>query len=1353
MADNRNNGDFVSQNVLDWLTRVGGIATALTTIIGLFFQNNEEAQRIAYGLAILLGTASLAIYYYRRQRAKRFAIPKVAEPLAPTAALRGLLPFEEGDELPGRARDAQDLITLVKSRGFRFGVLWGESGSGKTSLLRAELVPRLRESGYLPLYIPKPTSDPRAAIVAAIEKEDDYSFTLPKGQTLIVILDQFEEFFLTNRTPSSRSGLSNWLGKSVKNPSLPVAFLLSIRADFFAHLQTLVSKGLPDPTSTRTTYQLHNFDIKQAKQVLDEAANVDAIPFEPVLIDAIVNDLEIGDFIRPAELQIVATGLKRKNITSLNRYEVEGRARTIISSYIGTEIKQSVNERVARLVLRSMIAEDGLSKSPENLSLNNILHQIGGAQQVLRQGSNNNLKQEVQNILDQFVAGRILIRTDDDHYNLVHDYLASYVLAATAGTETRAERTNRLLRRYVAEYRDDPKTRLPFRYISEIRKYASADIREEMKAQELMTKSMQAIYLVGVEVLAAVLIIVSVLYLFLANSYYMGVENPKSLGAPKQIVVYEGRPGWWVPFPDNGQVIIQTDFTIEDTIADPTIRAKFEDKNLTGFQFTQVNGYADWANQLEEHLSPISQAQTLRWLNQPEQAIKILVLFVTDPQVKLYSREAAFTTLELLTEANPQAVTAEVVQPLIDIATDPQFYFYGHGDALTTLELLTEANPQVVTAEVVQSLIETITNAQFHPAERVNAASVLAALAKVNPQVVTTEVVQSLIDVVTDSQYSSSRHWFVFGVLELLTEANPQAVTAEVVQSLIDIATDPQVDFIYDRTDAASVLAALAEANPQAVTAEVTAEVGQSLTDIATDPQFYSFEERLDAAEVLELLAKTNPQVVTAEVVQSLIDIATHPQVDSSDDRTVAAMVLAALAEANPQVVSTMVTAEVVQSLIELGINSQVDSSERYGAASVLEVLAKANPQVVTAEVVQSLFELGTNPQVDSSERHDAASVLEVLAKANPQVVTAEVVQSLIDIVTDPQVDFYGRNDALATLEALAEANPQVVSTEVGQSLIDIATDPQFHSSERHGAARVLKVLAETNPQVVTAEVGQSLIDIGTDPQFSGSGFRFAGFTLEALAEANPQVVTAEVVQSLIDIGTGVRAYSSYSSDRTEALSTLEALAEANPQVVSTVVTAEVVQSLIDIVIDPQVDSQERDGTARALAALSSFEYGLIVEQSEYLGAVDLPYARKHILSALGRARYVEALKSMPSDPLAELFRLLENKDYAARTSAAYALFLLLINDPGQEQKDRILGQLAEMRMSSKPHLRIAASKTLEMWTIGDLVNDVVNDDPEKVSSIKSRLNQLSHLQEAHIEFATSVALKKIAEIEKAQNQ
>src|SRR6185295_15457570 len=81
----------------------------------------------------------------------------MAEPqrqgLSPDNPWPGLDPFDETDRdyFHGRAAESGELLRLVRRE--LLTVLFGRSGLGKTSLLKAGLFPLLREEDYLPVYV------------------------------------------------------------------------------------------------------------------------------------------------------------------------------------------------------------------------------------------------------------------------------------------------------------------------------------------------------------------------------------------------------------------------------------------------------------------------------------------------------------------------------------------------------------------------------------------------------------------------------------------------------------------------------------------------------------------------------------------------------------------------------------------------------------------------------------------------------------------------------------------------------------------------------------------------------------------------------------------------------------------------------------------------------------------------------------------------------------------------------------------------------------------------------------------------------------------------------------------------
>src|SRR6202030_377932 len=124
----------------------------------------------------------------------------------------------------GRDEEVAELARRVQRK--LLTVLFGQSGLGKTSILRAGIVPRLRSQGYCPIYVridygrdtPEPAEQIKQAIILAARRSGEWSqvgvaaageslweflhhrddvLRDESGATLIplLIFDQFEEIF------------------------------------------------------------------------------------------------------------------------------------------------------------------------------------------------------------------------------------------------------------------------------------------------------------------------------------------------------------------------------------------------------------------------------------------------------------------------------------------------------------------------------------------------------------------------------------------------------------------------------------------------------------------------------------------------------------------------------------------------------------------------------------------------------------------------------------------------------------------------------------------------------------------------------------------------------------------------------------------------------------------------------------------------------------------------------------------------------------------------------------------------------------------------------------------------------
>jgi hypothetical protein len=131
---------------------------------------------------------------------------------------RGLASFEPDDAewFFGRTDQVRSLTARVEHESAKGGVVTvvGASGSGKSSLLRAGLVPTLRRDWSIVLTSP------------AQERPE-----LPADRPLLIVVDQFEELFSAPGTETKREEYIDWV-TGLPGPGIVV--VLGLRADFFA---------------------------------------------------------------------------------------------------------------------------------------------------------------------------------------------------------------------------------------------------------------------------------------------------------------------------------------------------------------------------------------------------------------------------------------------------------------------------------------------------------------------------------------------------------------------------------------------------------------------------------------------------------------------------------------------------------------------------------------------------------------------------------------------------------------------------------------------------------------------------------------------------------------------------------------------------------------------------------------------------------------------------------------------------------------------------------------------------------------------------------------------------------------
>ena len=223
---------------------------------------------------------------------------------APPSPFKGLAAFEDSDLdallFFGRGRESEVIAAnLIASR---VTVLYGPSGVGKSSVLRAGVAHRLRrEQGAAVIVYATWTGDPVAALVEAAGGSGESLVDAladaadRAGGDLYVILDQFEECFLyQERGGAFASQLAELLQRGLR-----VNVLIGIREDALARLDALKA-SIPNLLSNRL--RLERLDRLAGEAAIlgpiqrynELVPHDEAVAVEPQLEQAILDQVTAG---------------------------------------------------------------------------------------------------------------------------------------------------------------------------------------------------------------------------------------------------------------------------------------------------------------------------------------------------------------------------------------------------------------------------------------------------------------------------------------------------------------------------------------------------------------------------------------------------------------------------------------------------------------------------------------------------------------------------------------------------------------------------------------------------------------------------------------------------------------------------------------------------------------------------------------------------------------------------------------------------------------------------------------------------------------------------------------------------
>ena len=218
----------------------------------------------------------------------------------------GLAPFDAEDApyFFGRERLVAELTDRVSPGGFL--ALLGPSGSGKSSVLRAGLIPALAHRGTEPILI-RPGENPMSALKDALggSVEDVLADLRSAGIQLVVAIDPFEELFTACRDEEERVDFIAALVRAASDPSRLVTVVAVMRADYLG--ECAAYPALASALSGRTVL-VGAMSREELARVIEGPAARAGLTVEPRLRDALLD--EVAE--EPGALPLLSTSLQEQ---------------------------------------------------------------------------------------------------------------------------------------------------------------------------------------------------------------------------------------------------------------------------------------------------------------------------------------------------------------------------------------------------------------------------------------------------------------------------------------------------------------------------------------------------------------------------------------------------------------------------------------------------------------------------------------------------------------------------------------------------------------------------------------------------------------------------------------------------------------------------------------------------------------------------------------------------------------------------------------------------------------------------------------------------------------------------------
>ena len=454
--------------------------------------------------------------------------------LSPPGPFRGFAPFDESaaDVFFGRSLEAAAVLERVLSQNGRVVTLTGESGVGKTSLVRAGVIPVLQKRGVPVLYLPDPTNVDAEVFRAgdgaspplAEETSSDYVARLARESRagMVMVLDHLETVLGDDASPGTANALSIFVTQVLEGAAGKVHLVLALDSDMFTRLDRLVLP-LPFRPAGGFWYTLQRLDETTVAEILERTAVHAGTQLEAGLPAQIAADLCREERCLPVDLQLCARAMVDFRVTSTRRYQSSGGVGTLRAMFFDHALEHAPPG--SRRVLLEVAAQPGAA------SLTDLEARTGLPDAAVAES--------VNALVERGVLRRWTF-DPEERFGLAHAALRPYVESYGIEDRARAETVRRRLRARMIQG-----GRLNFRDVVAVHRVLGAALSPSERA--LFLGSVRR-HLIQLSVVAGLLIVLGATMAIGSRAGYVLAFDPPGQDAASRaiaasrVVVRRGRP-------------------------------------------------------------------------------------------------------------------------------------------------------------------------------------------------------------------------------------------------------------------------------------------------------------------------------------------------------------------------------------------------------------------------------------------------------------------------------------------------------------------------------------------------------------------------------------------------------------------------------------------------------------------------------------------------------------------------------------------------------------------------------------------------------------------------------------------